>query len=382
MTRSYINNSINNNDDDSELDGDDGLALTSHPHQMDAYPEVRIAKEQSSVYDLLRRESRGGLILAPDFQRKDVWDRKKQSELIESILMGIPIPLIYLFEDEDGVRQIIDGKQRVSSLKKYLSDEFSLSDLKMFPHLRGKKFSEIPKILQAKLEDFQIHSYVIQPPTPEYVKFNIFERVNRAGINLNKQEMRHALYQGKATKLIHELAESKEFLLATGGGIRSIRMRDSYLILRFVAFYLHLRNEMPMVEYRSDIDLFLASTMKFINIKAGDDLIEKTRQACLRGMGNAYKLAGDSAFRFKPKKGNKRRPVNMGLFEMLVYALSFIDIDRLDSAKNYIELINSYKEDLEDIGVFSGSIDTVDYVKIIFDLTLDITKGLKNAYQY
>ncbi|HEI8821273.1 TPA: DUF262 domain-containing protein [Serratia marcescens] len=381
MARHYFYNTAND-DESFDLDGDDGLELTSHPHQMDTDTEVRIAKEQSSVFELLRRESRGNLVLAPDFQRKDVWDKKKQSELIESILMGIPIPLIYLFEDENGIRQIIDGKQRVSALKKYLSDGFPLSELTMFPHLKGLKFSEIPKLLQAKLEDFQLHSYVIQPPTPEFVKFNIFERVNRAGMNLNKQEMRHALYQGKATELIKELAESDAFILSTGGGIRTERMRDRYLVLRFIAFYLFMNDEMPMVEYRSDIDIFLASTMRYINVKASDSLIENVKKACLDGMWNAYNLVGDSAFRFEPKSGLKRRPVNMGLFEMLVYALSYIDANRLTSDYDYVKIINEYKNNLEAVGIFSGSIDTIDYVNIRFELALEITRGLKNAYKY
>ena len=93
--------------------------------------------------------------------------------------MGIPIPLIYLFEDEDGVRQIIDGKQRITALKGFLNNEFPLTELSMLPNLKGKRFFDILLLLQAKLEDYQLHSYVIQPPTPEYVKFNIFERVNR-----------------------------------------------------------------------------------------------------------------------------------------------------------------------------------------------------------
>lgn len=381
MVRANIFESTND-DDSFDLDGDDGLELTSHPHQMDTDTEVRIAKEQSSVFELLRRESRGDLVLAPDFQRKDVWDKRKQSELIESILMGIPIPLIYLFEDENGIRQIIDGKQRVSALKKYLEDGFELSELTMFPHLRGLRFTEIPKLLQAKLEDFQLHSYVIQPPTPEYVKFNIFERVNRAGMNLNKQEMRHALYQGKATELIKVLAESPEFLNSTGGGVRPERMRDRYLVLRFVAFYLYMNKKMPMVEYRSDIDVFLASTMRFINVKASDSLIEQISLACIKGMRNAYILAKDTAYRFESKKGLKRRPVNMGLFEMMVYALSYIDTENMNLFDNHQIMINEYKRNLEDAGVFSSSIDTIDYVDIRFDLALELTRAIKSAYIY
>jgi len=368
-----------NYEDAIELENQDELELTSHPHQMDTDTEVRIAKEQSSVFELLRKEGNGKLVLAPDFQRKDVWDKKHQSELIESILMGIPIPLIYLFEDENGIRQIIDGKQRVSALKEFLNNRFRLTDLSMFPNLKGKRFSDIPQLLQSKLEDYQLHCYIIQPPTPEYVKFNIFERVNRGGINLNKQEMRHALYQGKATDLIQELAESYEFKLSTGGGVKPERMRDRYLVLRFISFYLLMTEKKPFIQYRSDIDTFLASTMKFINSKASNSIVEKIKQACLKGMGNIYRLMGDEAFRFKPKAGGNRRPVNMGLFEMLVFAFSFVDADKLEDY-DIEDYINDFKSNFEELGMFSGSIDTNEYVKIRFDFAAEITKGLKNAY--
>ncbi|HBA9857408.1 TPA: DUF262 domain-containing protein, partial [Escherichia coli] len=365
-----------------ELEDQEELELTSHPHQMGTDTEVRIAKEQSSVFELLRREARGQLVLAPDFQRKLVWDRKHQSELIESILMGIPIPLIYLFEDENGVRQIIDGKQRISALKRYVNNEFSLTDLSMLPDLRGKKFSDIPPLLQAKLEDCQLHSYVIQPPTPEYVKFNIFERVNRSGINLNKQEMRHALYQGKATKLIKDLAEHESFRLATGNGVKSERMRDRYLVLRFVGFYLLVTNQMPGVEFRSDIDAFLASAMKFINTKADDELLEEVEDACITGMTNVYKALGSEAFRFSTKSGAKRRPVNMGLFEVLVMVFSQISFEFLSKNIELKQLIEQYKYNFDEIGIFSGAIDTTQYVNMRFDFAKEIMERIKNAYKY
>ena len=368
--------------DSIELEDQEELELTSHPHQMGTDTEVRIAKEQSSVFELLRREARGQLVLAPDFQRKLVWDRKHQSELIESILMGIPIPLIYLFEDENGVRQIIDGKQRISALKRYVNNEFSLTDLSMLPDLRGKKFSDIPPLLQAKLEDCQLHSYVIQPPTPEYVKFNIFERVNRSGINLNKQEMRHALYQGKATKLIKDLAEHESFRLATGNGVKSERMRDRYLVLRFVGFYLLVTNQMPGVEFRSDIDAFLASAMKFINTKADDELLEEVEDACITCMTNVYKALGSEAFRFSTKSGAKRRPVNMGLFEVLVMVFSQISFEFLSKNIELKQLIEQYKYNFDEIGIFSGAIDTTQYVNMRFDFAKEIMERIKNAYKY
>lgn len=367
-------------DDVIEIENQDELELTAHPHQMGTDTQIRIAKEQSSIFELLRKESRGDLVLAPDFQRKNVWDRKHQSELIESILMGIPIPLIYLFEDEEGVRQIIDGKQRITALKQFNNNKFTLTNLSMLPDLKGKKFDDIPPILQAKLEDYQLHSYVIQPPTPEYVKFNIFERVNRGGINLNKQEMRHALYQGKATTLIQELAESQQFKLATGNGVKPNRMRDRYLVLRFVAFYLLITNQFTdsSVQYRSDVDSFLASVMKYINTKASAQLIEHAKSVCLYGMESVYQVLGDEAFRFKPKAGGNKRPVNMGLFEMLVFAFCYVQPNQLDHSKAK-SLVDTYKQNVDDEGLFSGSIDTSENVRARFDTAQKITQGLKNA---
>jgi hypothetical protein len=368
--------------DTTELEDQEGLELTSHPHQMGTDTEVRIAKEQSSVFELLRRESRGQLVLAPDFQRKDVWDRKRQSELIESILMGIPIPLIYLFEDENGTRQIIDGKQRISALKRYINNEFALTELSMLPKLRGKYFSSIPPLLQAKLEDCQLHSYVIQPPTPEYVKFNIFERVNRSGMNLNKQEMRHALYQGQATRLIERLAESTAFKLSTGDGVKDDRMRDRYLVLRFVAFYLMIGGMLPEIEFRSDIDAFLASVMKFVNTKADDQLIDKAEKACLRGMMNVFHSVGTEAFRFTSKTGAKRRPINMGLFEVLVMVFSQIKLELLPKDTDLKAFVEQYKKNFDDIGIFSGAIDTTEYVNMRFEFAREMIGRIRNAYTH
>ncbi len=369
---------MKNTDDEIEFEGQDELELTSPPHQMGTDTQVRIAKEQSSIFEILRREERGDLVLAPDFQRENVWDKKHKSELIESILMGIPIPLIYLFENEDGIRQIIDGKQRITSLKGFLNNEFALSSLSMLPHLKGLKFKEISPLLQAKIEDYQLHSYVIQPPTPESVKFNIFERVNRGGVNLNKQEMRHALYQGKATKLIEDLAESPDFKSATGGGVKSNRMRDRYLVLRFVAFYLLTTNQLLNIQYKSDVDSFLASVMKFLNTRADDALIEHAKSVCLLGMKNVYQVLGNDAFRFTPKNGGNRRPVNMGLFEMIVFAFCYVEPSKL-AFEEAQELVEEYKVKVDEDELFSGSIDTSEHVKIRFDIAQQISQGLNNA---
>lgn len=365
-------------DDPIELEDQDELELTAHPHPMGTETQIRIAKEQSSVYELLRKESKGLLVLAPPFQRIDVWDKKHKSELIESILMGIPIPLIYLFEDEDGIRQIVDGKQRITALKEFMNNRFTLSELSMLPDLKGQKFEQIPTLLQAKLEDYQLQTYVIQPPTPESVKFNLFERVNRGGVNLNKQEMRHALYQGKATTLLEELANSREFKLATGFGVKSNRMRDRYLILRFIAFYLYFTNQLPNVQYRSDIDGFLASVMRFINHQAPNDLVDHVRSVCLSGMRNTATILGENGLRFAPKVGGNKRPINMGLFEMLVFVFSYIDLSTINP-KEMKCVIEKQKIEIDQMNLLSGSIDTTIHVTERFKLALQIIQRTNHA---
>lgn len=94
--------------------------------------------------------------------------------------------------------------------------------------------------MRGRIEDFQIQAHVIMPPTPDRIKFDIFDRVNRGGVSLNKQEMRNALYQGEATRLLKRLVASKPFKKATGGAfLKEKRMKDKYLLTRFIAFLLY-----------------------------------------------------------------------------------------------------------------------------------------------
>ena len=101
--------------------------------------------------------------------------------------------------------------------------------------------------MQTKIEDYQIIAHVIQPPTPDRIKFDIFDRVNRAGTQLNKQEIRNALYQGNATQLLSQLCQTSEFAEATENGFaKEVRMKDRYIVLRFIAFYLYYNQQSQM----------------------------------------------------------------------------------------------------------------------------------------
>jgi len=312
--------------------------------------EVRISKDQFSIYELLRNIERKRIILAPDFQRHDVWKNSQRAELIESILINIPIPLIYLFEDKQGVKQVVDGKQRLTALKNYCKDQFSLTNLNIRSDLNGLKFSELPSELQARIEDYQIHAYIIQPPTPESIKFHIFDRVNRPGTQLNKQEMRHALYQGKATKLLEVLSNKPEFIKATGYSLKKERMRDRYAILRFVGFYLLNENMLQDYQYKSNIDDFMAYVMNFINTVATAELVQTIELIFCRSMQNIIACLGEDGFRFHNQCGT-RRPINIGLFEMLAFAFQ----DEMDNSVDKVDVkndVNKHKADIDSLGIF------------------------------
>lgn len=350
------------------------------------YPnaEVRVEKAQYSTMHLKRLvEGRKELVIDPDFQRNDVWSAKQSAELVESILMGIPIPTIYLFEMKDGTKQVVDGRQRISAILNFLNNKFSLKDLKILPQCNGKKFSELDSKMQGIFEDYQLSFYIIQPPTPERVKYDIFDRVNRGGTRLTNQEMRNALYKGRSTVLLKELATSSEFLNATGKGISSKRMKDQYIILRSIAFYLLKKKQAKVfeengesIEYKSDMDDFLAKTMIFLNEKASKKLLDDCKNTFYRAMDNCYNVLGVDAFRFDSESGN-RRPINMPLFEVLMYVFSdnvlMIDV-------NYTkEKVENFKRTFDHQQMFSGNVDSTINLNERYDLAEKLIKQISDA---
>ncbi|MDE6234528.1 MAG: DUF262 domain-containing protein [Muribaculaceae bacterium] len=319
----------------------------------DVYPNanVRVTKDQYSLLHIKRLvEKRKELIISPNYQRKDVWSPRQRMELIESILMGIPLPVIYLFEDRNGNKQVVDGRQRVTAIVDFLNDEFTLKDLKILPQYNGKKFSELPGKAQGIFEDFQILCYIIQPPTPERVKYDIFDRVNRGGTKLNSQEMRNALYRGEATSLIKMICDSEFFLNATDKSISPTRMRNGYATLRSIAFYLlftdRLGNDIHgrTIVYRSDMDDFLAKVMITINHNFSKEKRYVFGVRILKAFKEIFDTLGNDAFRFE-SKGNRKRAINMPLMETLTF-LFMLDWKRPD--KEVVRsIINEFKAEAD-----------------------------------
>ena len=360
---------------DDVLEGEEGLDLGAGCDYPAPDVDVKVSRDQYSLFEINRmvNETRD-LIVAPDFQRNSVWKEKQKRELIETILLGIPIPVIYLFENEKGVKQLVDGKQRVDAITGFMANKLALQDLKLLSLFNGKKFKDLDPKYKSKFERYQITVYVVEPPTPERVKYDIFDRVNRGGTKLNSQEMRNAIYFGKSTEFIGKLAKSESFLNATGGGISSKRMKDQYVVLRFLSFYMLQENKI-VFEYRSNVDDLFASVMKHLNGLSDRDLNELER-VFTRAMDNSLKILGGDGFRFAPRDENKnRRPINMVLFEALGCFFASFDISLIDKL-NLKDEVDRLKSEYDKSGYFKNSVDSTDSVRYRFDKIQELKRRL------
>lgn len=323
---------------------------------------VSVENVNYTVYELKRKydktkkereegkEPQNGLILDDSFQRTgDVWGTKDKVKFIESILMDIPIPFIYLAEGKRGNLIVIDGRQRLTALFDYLDNKYPLRNIEFFPQLKGKRVKRLTNELETfktKIEDYHLYVIKIKMSTPEEFKLQIFARVNKTGMQLNPQEIRHALHQGESTLLLEKISNKYEI-------INKKRMKDRYLAIRYIAMRLYYLKKLKnydkgkIVTYTT-INTFLGEAMDAINTFTADQIEEVLNDFCY-----AYETAcetwGDYAFKVK-----KDSPINMILFEISLLLMSLTKDD--ETAKVYLEQIKHI--DLDDTQELDEDIET------------------------
>lgn len=260
------------------------------------------------------------LNLNPDFQRNKVWKEvKRKSLLIESLMLRIPIPAFYFYEDEDSVLHVIDGLQRLSTINEYLNGEFKLKGLQYLQDsCNGKFFKELDAKYVSRIYMTQLAVNVIDARTPSQVKYDLFRRINTGGVSLNAQEIRNSIAKPRIRDFLKKLAYSNSFQNATNGGVNDIRMAAQELVLRFISFYLAYNYKTAELDYkRSDLELFLDKGFEILNSMPEHKLIE-IEKAFIRSMNNAYEIFGEYAFRkYKLSELNnptRRKLINKSLF--------------------------------------------------------------------
>lgn len=305
--------------------------------------KTHIVTKQMSVEQFVKRMRHDEIELNPDFQRKsDLWTHEQKSRLIESMLIRIPLPVFYFDATEDTKWIVVDGLQRLSTIRHFMTadpsgDRLKLSGLEYLHQYDGQTFDELPRDLQRRIEETQVFAHLIQPGTPPEVKYNIFKRINTGGLVLSAQEIRHALFQKKngAVTVLHELADSEEFMAATSGAIQKDRMLDCEFVLRFASFTLS-----HYLTYREpDMEGFLNRHMKALNDQGEGPARDDLRRRFSQAMRAAAEIFGNDAFRKRYSPEDGRKPINKALFEVWSVGLGRLsqdEITRLVSAKETV----------------------------------------------
>ena len=299
---------------------------------------VLIRNENRTVHDVLRRIEKGTFVMDPDFQRDFIWPEDKQSKLIESVLMRIPLPVFYLAEDNAGRMIVVDGLQRLSTFQRFVNNKLRLK-LRDQPDLDRKTFQDLSPKLQNRVEDCNLILYVIDAKVPERARLDIFERVN-GGVPLTRQQMRNCLFMGSATRLLKTEANTQIFLKATGGSLKKTTMRDRELVNRFCAFQI-----LPLEEYRGDMDEYLAKALRRINNYSENEHNRLSSQF-RNSLENNYRVFDRHAFRKHTEDQTSRSVINASLWDVMTTGLSSYTGNLVEARAK--RLRNAFYELMED----------------------------------
>ena len=289
------------------LGGDPDASWGDYP--IDA---LLIRNESQAVEQVLGRIEQDRYVMDPDFQRDFIWDEAKQSKLIESVLMRIPLPVFYLAEDRQGRRVVVDGLQRLSTFQRFANNELRLN-LPDRPDLHRKRFKDLDPKLQNRFGDCNLILYVIDEKAPSQTRLDIFERVN-SGVALTRQQMRNCLYMGEATRFLREESRTNLFLDATGRSLRTAIMRDREFVNRFCAFQI-----LDLDDYR-DMDEFLAGSLTKMN--AEPELLPSLSQQLRTTLTNNLLTFDRHAFRKHEPEQDYRNVINASLWDVMSTGLS------------------------------------------------------------
>ncbi|HXE07728.1 MAG TPA: DUF262 domain-containing protein [Acidobacteriaceae bacterium] len=280
-----------------------------------------------TIKDLYDRFKEGELSLQPDFQRQFVWDAKRSSRLIESVLLSVPLPIIYLAEEQDGNESVIDGQQRLTSFFDFLDGKFKLSGLQVREELNGLRFPELPKESQSIIKKTSLRAITIKRESDKELKFEIFERLNSGSVALNDQELRNCIYRGPYMNLLKEMSEDPDFRKLLNFSGPDKRMRDVEMALRFSTFF-----HASYLNYTPPMKSFMSSDMEehqYMSSSKQDSLRSAFKKSCQL----VFSLLGERAFkrfyRGDEQNANGRweaKKVNSSLYDVLM--LGFVPYEK------------------------------------------------------
>lgn len=295
--------------------------------------------------------------LAPKYQRRFRWDNKRKSKLIESFLMNVPIPPIFLNEDDFGEYSVIDGKQRLSSISEFLLGKLILSDLEIFKDLNGLNYFDLPREFQNSLKiRATIRAIIILRQSDKEIKYEVFQRLNTGGVRLNAQEIRNSAFPGTLNDQIVDLSEGRNFhaLLGVKSKTKSRlyqEMKDAELVLRFVSL------KDSWANYSGGLKKILDSYMdnnknlepKKVDLLAKDFLETLEKVEIIFGNNGSFR-------RWLPESKKWKQQVSAPLYDSQMFACYKKDKEKLTSNRDAI--LKDYKKLFVEDDTFIESIES------------------------
>ena len=339
------------------------------------YPidDLLIRNESRTIYDVIRRIDKGFYVMNPEFQRDFIWPEDKQSKLIESVVMRIPLPVFYMAEDNEGRMVVVDGLQRLSTFNRLLKGELKLN-LPDRKELHGRKFSDLKPKFKNRIEDCNLIFYTIDSKVPERARLDIFERVN-SGVPLSRQQMRNCLYLGEATRFLKKEAQTEIFRDATSGSLNSKKMRDREFVNRFCAFRIF-----NIDEYRGDMDDFLAKCLHRMN-KMKESELSRLSAEFRQGLANNFMLFERHAFRKRAREQSRRFVLNASLWDVMSTGLSRYSEDRVRAHADPLrDAIDGLFEEEDFNTAITYSTNDTGRVRVRFRMTRKIFEEVLGAH--
>jgi len=231
----------------------------------------------------------------PSYQREFVWKADKQSKFIESVLMGLPIPFIFFWQDADGRMEIVDGSQRLRTIRDFMADKIALKGLQTLSAANGLKFSDFSQSLRYKFSESAIRVIILDNATDAETRTEMFARINTGGTNANEAEIRRGSLPGPFMDLITSLAESKEFVELTPISKPQVKLRErEELVTRFFAYVESFDSTLneghgDIPTYKEQPRLFYFKFVKDMNQKAVDEIAKNGVSEILQTMEAEFK---------------------------------------------------------------------------------------------
>lgn len=287
--------------------------------------DIKITPITMALPSLINKLKYDEIDLNPDFQRHgDLWSPTNMSRLIESILLKLPLPIFYFDVSNPDKWIVVDGLQRLSTIKKFMVDKkLKLKNLEFLEELDGKSYDDLDGGFYRIFENTQIVTYQIEAQTPKKVRYSIFNRLNTGGMPLNAQEIRQALnQQAKGVRFLIECAESDVFRNIVS--VPAKRMLDRELVLRFMSFKLspNATNEFPF----NNMGEFLDEAMEKLDNITDDEKLKELKNNLFETLEFSEKILGEKhRFSRSIGKTEKTNTLNRSLFDVLTVCLSEIN---------------------------------------------------------